>query len=412
MISLEKAKELILAQVKEEMPSEDCDISSAWLRTLACDIYADLDVPGIDNSAMDGYAVKKDDLKEASRQHPVRLRLIGEIAAGADNEQNLQSGEAISIMTGAAIPPGADSVTPIEHTDLEGDYVNFYLEPKSGEHIRLAGDDISRGKRVLNKGAQLSAAHIGLLAACGKRKVPVIKQPLVGIIATGDELTEPGAPLKTNRIYNSNSYSLIAQTMSAGAKPVYLGIASDNKEGLAGIINKSRDCQILLTSGGVSMGKYDLVQEALCSLGFRRIFWKVAIKPGMPTLFGLWENRLVFGLPGNPVASMVTFEHFIRPLIYKMLGRKDTTDVFVQAIATEDIKNKPGRRKYLRVQLEYKKGNYYASATGAQGSGMLSSMLGADGLMIIPENVEYIMAGQEVKVRLLCKTVTGGGGII
>jgi molybdopterin molybdotransferase len=310
-------------------------------------------------------------------------------------------------MTGAPIPKGADAIVPVEYTKVDGNYVSIYLAPRHGEHIRRTGEDIKQGRLVLSQGQPLAAAQVGILASLGLSQVRVAQRPKVAVLATGNELQAVGKTASASGTYNSNSYSLAAQVLDAGGEPLDLGIAPDNAEQLSQIIAQTQDCQILITSGGVSMGKYDLVQEVLKGLGMELIFWKVAIKPGMPTLFGVWPGRLVFGLPGNPVASMVTFEEFIRPVIYKLLGRADVIPATIEAILAEDIKKKLGRKHLLRVSLSLKDGQYQAATTGPQGSGILSSMLGADGLLIIPEDKDYIKTGERVTVQLLNKGVAG-----
>jgi molybdopterin molybdotransferase len=383
------------------------DLLSSWGRVLAEDVCAVRDVPAVDNSAMDGYAVRAADLKKAGEDNPLSLTVVGEIAAGAAARVKVGAGEAVSIMTGAPVPPGADAIVPVEYTKQEGNRVNIWLAPKPGDHIRRTGEDIKRGSRVLQKGQPLAAAQLGILASLGLNRVEVVQRPRVAIVSTGSELQEIGEPAQEARVYNSNSYTLAAQVLDAGGEPVNLGIAPDNAADLEQIIGETQDCQILVTSGGVSMGKYDLVQDVLKGLGFELVFWKVAIKPGMPTLFGTWRGRLGFGLPGNPVASMVTFEEFIRPAIYKMLGRRDVMPAQIEAILTEDIRKKVGRKQLLRVKLSLQEGRYYAATTGPQGTGILSSMLGADGLLLVPEDKAYIEAGERVVIQLLNKNVTG-----
>lgn len=410
MISLEDAREKILARVRHNA-SESVELSSSWGRVLAEDIYAAQDVPPADNSAMDGYAVRAADLKGAGKDSLSRLKLVGEVAAGSTYKTEVRASEAVCIMTGAPIPEGADAVVPVEYTRQDENLVSFWLAPHAGDNIRLAGEDIKQGDLVLHRGQPIAAAQLGILASLGLGRVEVVRRPRVAILATGDELLEVGEPATKQGIYNSNRYTLTAQVLDAGGEPVNMGIAPDNAEGLKQVIEKTKDCQILITSGGVSMGKYDLVQNVLKELGLELIFWKVAIKPGKPTLFGSWDGRLVFGLPGNPVASMVTFEEFIRPAIYKMSGRKQVMPTYIEAELTEDIKKKLGRKHLLRVSLSLDNGRYYAATTGPQGSGILSSMLGADGLLIMPEDLDFIRAGEKVTVQLLNKSVVGARNV-
>ncbi len=406
MISLEQAREKVLDRAKPLAP-EEVELLFSWRRVLAADIYAGHNVPPVDNSAMDGYAVRSVDLKDAGPDTPVRLKVVGEVAAGSAYTAVLGAGEAVSIMTGSPIPKGADAIVPVEYTNQAENRVSLYLRPHPGDHIRQAGEDLKQGNLILQKGQTIAAAQLGILASLGISRVKVVKRPRIAILATGSELQALGASAQENHIYNSNSYTLTAQALDAGGEPLNLGIAADDIAELEQILAKTQDCQILITSGGVSMGKYDLMQEVLKGLGMELVFWKVAIKPGKPILFGRWDEKLVFGLPGNPVASMVTFEEFIRPTIYKMLGKKQILPDYIEAISTEDIKKKLGRKHLLRVSLTLKEGRFYATTTGQQGSGMLSSMSGADGLMIIPEDSAGINAGEKVTVQLLNKSVVG-----
>jgi molybdopterin molybdotransferase len=406
MISLELAREKILENA-EPLSSEEVDLMSAWGRVLASDVYAGHNVPPNDNSAMDGYAVRAVDLKKAGPDNPLTLKVVGEVAAGTAYTAVLQKGEAVSIMTGAPVPKGADSIVPVEYTRQTENQVSLYISPRSGDHIRRAGEDLKQGNLILHKGQSIAAAQLGILASLGLSRVTVVKRPRIAILATGNELQAVGEPALEYRIYNSNSYTLTAQVLDAGAEPVNLGIAPDNIAKLKQILSKADNCQILITSGGVSMGKYDLMQAVFKDLGMELVFWKVAIKPGKPSLFGRCDKRLVFGLPGNPVASMVTFEAFIRPAIYKLLGKKQVLPDYITAIATENIKKKPGRKHLVRVMLTQKDGRYYATTTGQQGSGMLSSMLGAAGLMIIPADSAGIAAGETATVQLLNIGVVG-----
>ncbi len=408
MISLEAAREKVLARLKP-LASEEVDILSGWGRVLAQDVYAGQNVPPVDNSAMDGYAVRAVDLKGAGPETPLSLKVVGEVAAGTAYTAMLREGEAVSIMTGAPIPEGADTIVPVEYTKQAENRVRLYLSPNPGDHIRRAGEDLRQGGLVLHKGQTVAAAQLGILAALGLGRIKVTKRPRIAILATGNELQAVGEPPQENRIYNSNSYTLTAQVLDAGGEPLSLGIAPDDIAKLKQVLAKTQACQILITSGGVSMGKYDLMQAALKALGMELIFWKIAIKPGMPTLFGRWDEKIVFGLPGNPVASMVTFEEFIRPAIYKMLGRKQVMPDYIEATSAETIKKKQGRKNLVRVTLTLKDGRYYATPAGQQGAGMLSSMLGADGLMILHEDSAGITAGETATVQLLNKSVVGTG---
>jgi molybdopterin molybdotransferase len=314
-------------------------------------------------------------------------------------------------MTGAPIPKGADSVVMVEDTEKvsglgpqasgKKEYVRIFREVKKGENARYAGEDVRKGEAVIRKGDILKSGYIGMLASLGVSKIKVYRKPKAAILATGDELVEINQRLVPGKIRNSNAYSLYSQVIRAGAFPILLGIARDEKEDLRSKIKKGLKADMLLVSGGISVGDYDFVKDVLGELGTQMKFWRVAMKPGKPLAFGMMGKISVFGLPGNPVSSMVTFEQFVRPALLKMAGAREIFRFHLPAIFREDFQKKKGLRYFLRVVLENKNGTLYASLTGPQGSGILKSMVLANGIMELPEELENLRPGDTAQVTYL-----------
>ncbi|UCC60656.1 MAG: molybdopterin molybdotransferase MoeA [Dehalococcoidia bacterium] len=411
MISVEEALDKVLSHV-DVLEAEDELILDSMGQVLAEDIYSTIDIPGMDNTAMDGYAVQAESTVGATHSSPNILRVIGEVAAGYLTKEEVTPGTAIRIMTGAPIPTGADAVVQFEDTDEEKRKANneplteigVFREVRVGLNIRQAGEDITSGSLVLSKGTLLRPQEIGVLASLGRDVVPVHRRPLVAILSTGDELLDVGKPLEVGKIYSSNTYSLAAQATRCGAVPKILGIARDNMKSLKEKIREARDADLLITSAGVSVGDYDVVKDVLAEQG-EVTFWTVRMKPGKPLAFGMLQlgKKAVphLGLPGNPVSSMITFEQFARPAIFKMLGRKISDKPTIRARSESYIKNRDGRRVFARVKVRQEEGEYYASLVGPQGSGILTSMALANGLMIVPEDVPAVNVGDEVVVQML-----------
>lgn len=412
MLSVEEALDKVLSFVttlgSEEKPILDC-----LGQVIADDVYAPFNVPPSDNSAMDGYAVRVASIAGAHWEHARVLKVIGELPAGHVTDLQVESDTAIRIMTGAPIPQGADAVVPFEDTDEEKRKgapnlkaeIGVYSALKPGANIRRSGEDVSKGELVVGKGRLLLPADIGVLASLGKARVSVIRRPVVGVLATGNEVVEIDRLLSAGKIYNSNSYSLAAQVLRYGGIPRLLGIVQDNVEQLTSAIRHGLDCDMLITSGGVSVGDYDMVKEVLAVEG-NISFWTVRMKPGKPLAFGTFKREdgtkvSHLGLPGNPVSSMVTFEIFARPAIYKMMGRTDWARPTVKAVMEDSIKNKDGRRVFIRVVVSKRGNEYTARLTGEQSSGILTSMAKANGLAVIPETTNEVKPGTIVDVMLL-----------
>jgi molybdopterin molybdotransferase len=400
MVTVDQALETILAKIKFK-GVEKIPIGESLGRTLTEDIVAKRNNPPLDNSAMDGYALIAKDIQSASPENPVPLKVTEEIAAGYQSDVTLKPGQAFRIMTGAPIPKGADAVLMQEDTDRDGDTVLVKDKADVGENIRLAGEDVRSGEVVIPKGTAITPAQIGMMAVVGRSQIYVSQRPRVAILSTGDEIMDLDGELTGPCIYNSNGYMLSAQIKSAGGIPVYLGIARDKEEDLMEKFNWALECDFVVSSGGVSVGDYDLVKASLKKMGQDMLFWKVAMKPGKPLAFGKIGDTPIFGLPGNPVSSFVSFEQFVRPSIRKVLGFSQLTAKVVQAKLTRDIHKKAGRLHFLTSVVSWDDGECTVTPAQEQGSGILKSTVKANGLLIFPLEDSEIKAGTEVSVQLL-----------
>jgi len=409
MISVEEALDKVLGCL-EVLGGEEKPILECLGQVLDEDIHSPIDVPPLDNAAMDGYAVKAESILGASHPSARYLDVIGEVSAGAVSQQEVRLGTAIRIMTGAPLPRGADTVVQFEDTDealrpqRPLTQIGILKHVPKGRNVRLAGEDIARGQLVLEKGITLRPAEIGVLASLGKARAAVIRRPVVAILATGDELVEIHQLLPLGKIYNSNSYTIAAQVSRYGGIPRMLGIARDRVEEIETKVKQALDSDMLITSGGVSVGEYDLVKDVLAKQG-RISFWTVRMKPGKPLAFGVIEGdgkRVPhLGLPGNPVSSMITFELFARPAILKMMGKKNLSKPMVRAVMENRLENTDGRRVFARAMVRREGERYYARLAGPQGSGVLTSMARANGLAIVPEDVKAVEEGDTVQVLML-----------
>jgi len=400
LISIEEARTRVLTEAAA-LPSETIALSEALGSVLAEDIIASHNVPPFNNSGMDGYAVRASDTVEATPDSPVRLPISDTLPAGHVAAHGLQPGEAIRIMTGAPLPDGADTVVQSELTSEDDGYLVLVEPVKRGKNIRRAGEDVATGDRVLSAGMPLGPAEIGVLASLGHAHLLVHRRPRVAIISTGSELVEVDQPLGPGQIRNSNSYSLRAQCLQLGIAAAAFGIVPDDYEATRTAIEAGLDYDVLLTSGGVSVGRFDFVKDVQDELGVERRLWGVAMKPGKPLAFGVRGGTLVFGLPGNPVSAMVSFELFVRPALLRLMGYRKTTRPQYQAIIEEDVANPDGRTYVVRVRAWREDGTWHVSSTGAQGSGILRSMVGANGLAFIPGGPRGVRAGDEVEFLLL-----------
>lgn len=400
MIRFEEALKHIIETISP-LNVEKVGILDALGRVIGEDIHASRNLPPRNNSAMDGYAVRSEDTSGAGPGNPVILEVIEDIPAGVLPQKTVGPGQASRIMTGAPLPDGADAVVRMEDTQNELKTVKILVDIDHGQDIRLAGEDVREGELVIPKGTVIRPAEIGMIAAMGRAFIQVHQRPLVAVLATGDELMDIDDNPSSWKIISSNSYAAAAQIRECGAAVMQLGIAKDRREDLMGKFRAASRADIIISSGGVSVGDYDLVKDIMKEVGNHMQFWQVAMRPGKPLAFGSMNGVPLFGLPGNPVSSMVTFEQFVRPSILKMMGHQRLFRRVIKATLEENVAKKEGLRYFMRGQVQ-KAGNYYTvSTTGEQGSGILKSMVRANGLIVLPEEAVGASKGEEVTVQLL-----------
>jgi molybdopterin molybdotransferase len=401
LTQLEEAQRIVLESTPI-LGLEKISILDALGRVLGEDIVAERDNPPWDNSAMDGFAVRWDDIKqEHAIQKPVTLTVIEDVAAGKMPSKSVGAGQAIRIMTGALLPKGADTVLKVEDTEHTEDSVRVFKPEQQGANIRPQGEDVKKGECIIGKGTQIRPGETGMLAILAKSFIFAYQRPRVAILSTGDELADLDERFSDEKIINSNSYGIAASVQEAGGIPLLLGIASDTPAALKKKISHGLTADILVLSGGVSMGDYDFTKAVFHELGADMNFWKLAIRPGQPLAFGKIQGKLAFGLPGNPVSSMVTFEQLVRPAMLKMSGHGNYGRPIVQAIFQEKFSKRTDRRHFLRGVLTREEGVFKVRTTGAQGSGILTSMVKANCLIDIPVEVERVNQGDLVSVQLL-----------
>jgi molybdopterin molybdotransferase len=391
MLTVEEALEAILSRVPL-LETERVDVLGALGRTLAEPVVARRAIPPWPNSSMDGYAVRAEDTRRGAA-----LAIVGRVEAGEVPARGVGQGEAMRIFTGAPLPEGADTVLPQEDVEATADSIALRGPTTRAAYVRRRGEDVEVGARVLEPGTLLTAAEVGLLATLGYGQIRVFRRPRVAILSTGNELADLGTEPGPGQIPNTNTYTLMAQVLEAGGDPINLGVARDRLEAIEERVRAARDADVLVSSAGVSVGELDLVREALTRAGAALHLWQVSMRPGKPITFGSLGSRPVWGLPGNPVSAMVTFELFVRPALLKMGGRRRLTRPRVRARTLEVIPNPGSRRGYLRVQLEATADGLGARLTGEQGSAILRSMVAADGLAVVPPDT-VVPVGAEIEV--------------
>lgn len=410
LLGVDEARERVLAAV-EPLPPTRVRLLDALGLVLAEPVYATHDVPPFTNSAMDGYAVRAVDTAGATSSAPIVLTVVAEIPAGTRPGVTIGPGQAARIMTGAVLPLGADAVVRFEDTDewdtlLDGDQrgrparIRIYRPARSGENVRAAGEDITAGQLVLPAGTVLQPAALGLLASLNQQWVAVHRRPRVGILATGNEVVDPGHPLLPGQIRNSNNTVLAALVRQFGGEPIVLGVARDEPDDIRMRLRSAHSLDLIVTSGGVSIGDYDVVKDVLRAEGAVEL-WQVRIKPGKPMAFGHVGGVPLLGLPGNPVAAFVAFVQFGRPALLKMLGHRDWRMPTVRARLLAPCENRGRRRHFVRVLVERRDGELVAQPVGEQGSGILTSVALANGLAVVPEEWREAPAGAVVDVQLL-----------
>jgi molybdopterin molybdotransferase len=398
-ISVAEARAIVL-EAAQPLAPEVVAFESALGRVLAEPVVSSRTLPPADCSAMDGYALRAADVAAPG----AKLRIAFEVAAGGQAPRRLEAGEAARIFTGAPIPPGADCVVRQEDTEARAGELRVLVAVPRGEHLRAAGEDVKAGEHVLEEGARIGPAEVGMLASLGRTLVHVRRRPAVAVLSGGDELVEPHEEPTHGRIVSSNAYTLAAQCREAGALPSNLGIARDTPGDLERLLRAGLGADVLVSSAGVSVGDHDHVRPSLEKLGVRLAFWGVEMKPGYPITFGRADDgrgAFVFGLPGNPVSAMVTFELFVRPLLLRLGGHRELARPTLEAVAGEALRKRPGREHYVRVLLERRGGRVVARATGSQSSGVLRSMTLADGLLVFPAAASEIAAGAPARVIVL-----------
>ncbi len=401
MISVEEALERILNQITP-LTTTQVPLSEALGLVLAEDVVVQEDMPPFANSAMDGFALLSQDSQPRNGQPP-RLRITGEVAAGYVADHAIEPGTAMRIMTGAPVPPGADTVIQVELTRSEGpesEWVEILETVAQGNNIRPAGEDMRRGQTVLPSAIEIGPWEIGVLATLGWAKVPVIRRPHVALLGTGDEVIDVDEPLRPGKIRNSNSYLLEAAVRRAGAEPHRLGVARDTIESLREKFTEAVQSDLIITSGGVSVGDFDLVKNIMTEQGEIH-FWRINMRPGKPVAFGHIGSVPLLGLPGNPVSAAVTFELFGRPVIRKMLGHTRLLRPQVNVVVEDGVSDRAMRRHYVRAHVEWRNGRFIAHTTGNQGSNIMTSLLNANALVIVPEGGAEVHPGETAKAIML-----------
>jgi len=395
MPTFEVARSMILSSVSP-LGAERVELLTALGRVVAEDVTAPWDLPFFDNSAMDGFAVRAADCRPGGS-----LRVTGYIPAGGTVTPAIEPGCAVRIMTGAPIPPGCDAVVPVEEAEERGDAILLMGKVERPQHIRFHGEDVRIGDTVVSAGTIIHPPEISMLASFGKATVPVYRRARVAVLSTGDELIELGEQPVSGKIINSNALSLAAAIREIGAEPIILGIARDSMESHREKMSEGLKADVLITSAGVSAGDRDLVRDCLAELGISQLFWKIDIKPGRPTAFGMKDGKPVFSLPGNPVSTMVTFEEFVRPALLKMMGHRRVIKPYVQATLRSEVRKKPGRVHFVRVRIDVENGMNWATSAGDQNTGILGTMLRANGIAMLPKDKSVFSPGEVVAVHLL-----------
>ncbi len=413
MLSVREALSRSLDTVLEPK-GEEVHLVDALSRVLLEDVKAGTPLPPWDNSAMDGFALRAADTLEAGEAggHDCDtagtptgkgpwLDVVDTIPAGSLPSRTINPGEAARIMTGAPMPPGADAVVMQEQTTFSDQRVQIHGAAKTGQHVRRQGEDITAGQTVLRRGAVLNATSLGIAAAVGRERVLVARRPTVGIIATGDELQRPPAKLQPGQIYSSNTTALMGLVLEAGGQPLDCGIARDNLNSTKAAFKRAAQCDLILSTGGVSVGDFDVVRQAMSDEGAEMAFWKIAMKPGKPLALGLIAGTPTFGLPGNPVSAQVGFLQFVRPWIRMALGDPEPFLPVVVAELTEPYRKKAGRAEFVRVTLTAGTSGWFATPLSRQGSGSQSSMPRAQGLMMVPASETQLEKGTSVSIQRL-----------
>jgi molybdopterin molybdotransferase len=400
MTTADQALKIVLENVAP-LGIERVSLLQALGRILAEEVHSPRDIPGFDNSAMDGYAVRAADVASASEANPVRLEVLETVGAGMMPSRQVAAGQAVRTMTGAPIAAGADAIVPVERTRAEGNLVEVMATAQAGAFVRPRGEDLRRDELVMTAGKTLSPSDLGMLASLNRAMVDVWRRPRVAIVATGDELVDIDQVPTGAQVVNSSAYALAGAIREAGAEPLMLKVARDRPEEVRARLAEALAFDVVLSTGGVSVGQFDHVKVVLDELGLRQLFHGVAQKPGRPLKFGTIGGRPIFGLPGNPVSTMVCFYLYVRPALLKMGGATRTGLPRVAVRCATDIPVAANLTEFVRVRLELRAGEIFATPTGYQGSGVLSSLSRADALLIGPASATLLKAGDQAMVLLL-----------
>ncbi|KNF08758.1 molybdenum cofactor synthesis domain [Gottschalkia purinilytica] len=400
-ISLEEAKFILLSKIKTT-DIERVNLTSSLGRILARDIFAMNNVPNFSRSPLDGYAVIAEDIKFADKNNPTILKVIGEVPAGYVFKGKAEKNTAVKIMTGAPIPDGYNAIIKKEDTDEGVEYVNIYRTSLPYQNVVPVGEDIQKGKKIMEKGTKIHPGCIGILASLGMENVEVYRKPKIGILSTGTELVELGDELKEGQIYNSNLYSIGAIITECGGEPVYLGTVRDDIDTISKSIQSGiQSCDIILSTGGASVGDYDLIGKVYENIGANTLFWRVKMKPGTPVLAAEKEDKILIGLSGNPGAALISFENIVKPLIKKLQGLIDWEPTKIKGIMMDDFNKFSNQRRFLRVRVERLENTYGIYLSGKQNPGVLTSLLTCNALVDVPVNTPFLSKGQEVEAILL-----------
>ena len=404
-ISLDEALARTLARA-HPLATEVVPLEQALGRVIRGDAHSRLDIPAFDKATMDGYAVRVEDVAAASLAAPVRLGIHADLAAGHRARSPLRPGAAIRIMTGAPLPTGAEAVVAQEDTSRSGDVVAVHCPVARGTNCGRAGEDVRRGQRVVSAGTCLGPAHLGMLAASGRSRARVTRQPRVDVLSTGSELVSPGTKAGAAKIFDANGYSLVSLARTRGAEARFLGIAADDPAAIAAQLDRASGRDVLLVSGGASVGDYDLVPALLQRHGWREVYREVSIKPGRPVFLGRKGTQVVFALPGNPVACVVVFELLVGPYLDALSGRRHLDLVALQARLVGELRIRTGRRHFLRATLEVRGTTLEVRPYPDQKSGVLRSVVACNALIDVPDDVSHVPAGATVRVRPLGTTLS------
>jgi len=400
-ILLEEAQDLLLNYCPQ-IGKKNSSLIDALGRVLGEDVKAQESIPSFDRSPYDGYAFRAEDTQNATREHPITLKVIEEVPAGHAPRNKVVSGQAVKILTGAPIPEGANAVIKYEETELKGSFVSIYNSMRPGENVVPAGEDVAQGEIIASQGVVITSPVMGLMAALGITVVPVYQRPRIAIVSTGDELLDISEPLTPGKIRNSNSYTLQGYLRTIGAEPVMIGTARDKTEEVASLIKQGLErADMVITTGGVSAGDYDVVRNAVEFMGAETLYWKIRIKPGSPTLAAHKDGKVILGLSGNPAAAMVVFQLLAIPYIKKMAGRKNYLHPKIEVALRKDFRKASPTRRFLRGRLVFENGMTFMDTTGNQDNGILRSMIGCNVLAEIPEGSGPVKSGEKLTAYLI-----------